>query len=130
MSTRKALFYRTIQNDNEIAPYLDILTFRPRITMTKFRLSNHRLPVEKGRWEKIDFQDRVCPFCTPKELGDEFHYIFVCSKFSEQRKRYIDKKYVIHPNVYKSNQLFNSSDYSVLQKLAKFIDIINQCVST
>jgi hypothetical protein len=32
-------------------------------TLYKFRTTNHRLPVETGRWNNIDRVDRICTKC-------------------------------------------------------------------
>ncbi len=38
---------------------------------------NHRLPVETGRYLKLERNWRVCNFCGNGDLGDEYHYLFV-----------------------------------------------------
>ena len=56
-------------------------------------------------------------------LGDEYHYIFTCSFFSNDRKRYIESKYRKFPSAFNLNSLFNVSDPHLTQ-LCKFIEII------
>jgi hypothetical protein len=48
----------------------------------------HKLPVENGRWENIARENRICPLCNNGEIGDEFHYLFKCQYFGNQRKNY------------------------------------------
>ena len=43
--------------------------------------SNHRLPVETGHWDKTPLEDRKCILCSKHDIGDEFHYLFVCDHF-------------------------------------------------
>ena len=57
-------------------------------SLLKFRLSNHRLPVETGRWENTPLEDRKCILCRKYDIGDEFHYLFVCDHFISDRKKY------------------------------------------
>ena len=100
--------------------YLDTLSYKKRITLTRFRTGNHRLPIEKGRWDNINRPERVCPLCTNGALGDEFHYLFECEHLKMQRKNYISRYYTRHPNVLKTNQLLNSGPLRELNKLATF----------
>ena len=53
--------------------------------MTKIRLSNHHLMIEKGRYTNIDRKNRVCPFC-PKDIEDEIHFITTCPSYAHNRK--------------------------------------------
>ena len=46
-----------------------------RSAITKFRISAHDLPIEKGRWEGIDKTERKCKKCINNYAGDEKHYI-------------------------------------------------------
>ena len=39
-----------------------IQNINDRVAMTKLRLSNHHLMIEKGRYTNIDRKNRVCPF--------------------------------------------------------------------
>ena len=47
--------------------------------ITKFRLSNHYLPIEKGRYvkPKLNRNQRLCTFCK-SHVGDELHVLFEC----------------------------------------------------
>ena len=61
-------------------PYLRIVkNIKERVSMTKFRLSNHKLMIEKGRHRNLDKTMRVCPFCTSVE--DEIHFLSKCEVF-------------------------------------------------
>ena len=122
--SRKGTFYRTINNNFKLPPYIDALPPRLRISLTRFRLSNHKLPIERGRWTNTDLQDRVCPFCTQPEIGDEHHFLFVCPHFNESRTKFLKKRFYTHPNSYKTNALFNTDNTNCLINLTKFIQTI------
>jgi hypothetical protein len=50
--------------------------------LARFRLSNHFLAVEVGRWrrpEPVPFAERVCELCGDGSVQDEFHHVFVCT---------------------------------------------------
>jgi hypothetical protein len=70
--------------------YLDILEDKDKFTLCRFRTTNHRLPVEVGRWKKFIRENRFCHLCSRRELGDEYHYIFECTEFINERKLYFD----------------------------------------
>ena len=54
--------------------YLLKLPVSLRIFLTKFRVSNHQLPIERGRYENLEHGERKCNVC--QVLGDEFHFLF------------------------------------------------------
>jgi hypothetical protein len=54
-----------------------------------FRTSSHRLPIEIGRWQNINRENRVCNLYQGRELGDEFHYLFDCTECIHDRARMI-----------------------------------------
>lgn len=68
--------------------YIDILPVKIRKNFIKFRTSNHRLPVETGRWYtcSIHLNERLCLLCNKGLIADEFHYILECSALEEMRK--------------------------------------------
>jgi hypothetical protein len=47
------------------------------------------LPIEMGRFFSIDRSERICDLCNKEELGDEFHYLFNCTFFKDERKKII-----------------------------------------
>ena len=55
-----------------------------RTNLTKIRLSNHTLMIEKGRHQKIDKSLRFCPFCK-NCIEDELHFVMVCPVYKHQR---------------------------------------------
>lgn len=79
--------YRTFKKVYQFEQYLSDITCIPkRINLTKFRVSNHRLRIESGRYEKLDVKERICQYCTLGEIDDEDHFIFNCQFHTEDRK--------------------------------------------
>ena len=66
--------------------------------MAEFRCRNHYLPIESGCRTDIPRNLRVCELCN--DLGDEFHFLFICPRFSEARKKYIKKVLVRSRQLY------------------------------
>ena len=86
----------------------------------QFRTTSHKLPVENGRWKNIARENRICPLCNNGEIGDEFHYLFKCQYFGNQRKNYIKKNIRINPNIIKFKLLMTSTSKIELQKFMSF----------
>ena len=124
-TSRKSLFYRIIKREFKFEPYLDLLTNRPRKLLTKFRTSNHKLPVETGRWNNTPFEDRTCPRCATNFIGDEYHYLFECPVLNTDRRKTIPTWTFKHPNTYKTHALFDTIDSNTLLKLTHFLTSLN-----
>jgi hypothetical protein len=48
------------------------------------------MPIETGRWQNISRGDRICHVCR-EEVGDEYHYLFLCKNeavFELRQKTY------------------------------------------
>jgi hypothetical protein len=58
------------------------LNGRTLLDFFKFRTSNHKLPIECGRWQNIERNRRLCKLCQKEEICDEFHYIMECPFFN------------------------------------------------
>ena len=83
---RKSVTYRTFKDKVKFEPYLeDIKNRSHRVAMTKFRLSDHCLMIEKGRHRgpKIPSDQRFCPFC-PGQVEDETHFLTQCNGYDRQ----------------------------------------------
>ena len=87
-----------------------------RKALSRLRLSNHKLLVEKGRWKSIPRHDRKCTICD--DLEDEYHAILICPKFITQRNKYIKSYYTVKPSMHKFVQLLNTENIKEQQRLA------------
>ena len=122
---RKCVIYRNIKDKPSLEPYLSKLSFSDRRYLCKFRTGNHRLPITESRYVEggLGLDVTVCKMCNKYDLCDEFHVLFVCKHFEEQRKKYLKKYFYNRPNTLKMFSLFNSS-FKQLSQLAKFIRYI------
>jgi len=67
----------------------EYLTYLPSILrqrVLKFRLSNHRLPIQQRLSLDIPRDEGICTVCDSGEVGDEFHYLLNCP--NEKEKSY------------------------------------------
>lgn len=94
------------------------------ISLCKFRTSNHKLEIERMRFDPmyIPRNERFCTKCTPcNELSSEYHHVFYCDAFKALRERLIPKTYLRRPNICKFVSLMSSTKRADMSKLAKFV---------
>ena len=60
-----------------------------RTALTKFRLSNHSLMIEKGRYTNTQLGDISCPFC-PDQVESEIHFLIQCPLYTKMRREMLD----------------------------------------
>ena len=77
--------FRLIKNERGYETYLsEITSIKARRSLTKLRLSNSSLMIEKGRHSNVDKSLRFCPFC-PNIVEDEKHFLLGCPTFKYLR---------------------------------------------
>ena len=87
-STNGELF-QYITDGCNLQSYLSkAIDFKYRKEITKFRISNHRLNIEVGRYKNVVRQLRVCTLCDHNNIEDEFHFILKCPFYSDIWKLY------------------------------------------
>ena len=105
--------YKELKDNHEMEPYLQRNINRAlRITLTKLRLSSHKLLVERGRWlkPKIEYGNRLCTLCSKIDIQDEYHVLMVCPHYTILRKKYIKAYYYERLSMYKFIQLMKSDN--------------------
>jgi hypothetical protein len=70
-----------------------------RICMSKLSLCNHKPPIEVGRHNNIERNLRFCNLCNKKNLGDKYHYLFVCDHFKQIRRKFLPANCCKNPSV-------------------------------
>ena len=82
--------YVLLKNNMNIEKYLiTIKNVSQRTALTKLRLSNHFLMIEKGRHQSLNLFDRTCPFC-PRMVENEQHFVLKCPTYSHLREKLLD----------------------------------------
>ena len=84
-NSSKCYLYKGFKSELKLEEYLCKLPNDLRINFTKCRLCNHTLPIEIGRHKNIDRKYRICTLCDKHDLGDEYHYMFICKRFHNKR---------------------------------------------
>ena len=81
-----ALIKENIGKEN----YLNqIKNTKHRQMLSKFRLSTHKLMIEKGRHLKLPLEERTCPVCHTG-VEDEIHFLVKCDYYATLRKPLLD----------------------------------------
>lgn len=76
---KKLSCYSTFKQNFGQENYLRLLkNFEQRRSLTRFRISAHRLNIERGRYQGIPRQERYCSRCNVKSVDDEKHFLFSC----------------------------------------------------
>ena len=111
------------KNRFEFEKYLAEMPFDSAQLLLKFRVLNHKLPIQKGRFLRIE---RICSKCHCNELGDEFHNLFLCPVFHDVRSNYklLKPYFYTRPNAIKYEKLMCSKKKNILFKLVRFIKAI------
>ena len=94
----------------------------------KFRTSNHKLPIETGRYINIDRSDRYCEFCNSGEVGDEYHVLLECKSHEivKHRREFIPRYYTERPSVFKYCELMRAlNKKDIALRVSKFIKACN-----
>ena len=83
--TSMCIYYRELDLMNKTILYSSMLYDYYRIILTRWRLSNHNLAIETGRYTTpyTERPDRICTMC--RSLEDEHHVIFICPRYNDIR---------------------------------------------
>ena len=85
--------------------------------------TNHKLPIETGRWNNIDSVYRICTKCDNIIIGDEYHYIMECEHFSNFRNRFIATNLRERPNILKLKQIMSAYQKQILKNYVNLYEI-------
>ena len=89
--------------------------------MSRLRTTSHQLEIETGRYHNIERNLRLCKKCHDGNVEDEFHFLFICSKYDTLRRELLPDDIITTPSLCKLIELMNNSDTSVICKLGKFV---------
>ena len=92
--------------------------------LAKFSCASNRLPASLARFSQVAEPNNHCTLCNTDVVCDEFHCLFICNFFANDRSKLLEKKFICRPNTIKMEELFRSENPTVLLKLSKFCKII------
>ena len=115
----KLCTYSLFKTDLKVELYLLLdIPREVKKALAKFRVGNHDLEIEKGRFVKTARENRVCKLCGNGKIEDEYHVLFECSVYNDIRRAYID---VPNRNMYFFCLLLSSINNSRVHRLARFV---------
>lgn len=124
--SNKGLNYKSFKEDHKYEEYFKILEQSDYISLFKFRTSNHKLPVEVGRYDGTPYNERLCTLCSDNQTGTEQHYLLHCSFFGRQREHFFQNANLINERELSLKSLLGSNNIHVLRSLVKFINSITK----
>ncbi len=92
-----------------------------RNALSRFRLSSHKLEIEKGRYTNIPRDERICRLCTQNVIENEYHVLMACPFYRELRTKYLKPYFCRWPTIQKFNALMSTQSRQCLIRLSKFI---------
>ena len=119
-NSSKCLNYRIFKTELSLETYLDDLPRKMAVLFCKFRCSNHKLPVESGRYIDLPRHQRQCTKCDKHSVGDELHFILECPFLKPLRKKYLPKQFLNQPNVLKFKNVMSNPQHVL--SICKFIN--------
>ena len=129
ISSRKLNLYQSFKTNYNEEPYLmAIHNVEQRIQYTKFRISNHNLAIEEGRYgkEKVPIENRLCTFCNNSEIETEKHMLFKCTHYAEIRSEFLARLTTVK-DIKTDNEneflhfLMTIHDHKLIRLVSKFI---------
>jgi len=123
----RLMSYCRFKNTFELEPYLDFITNKKyKTSLTRFRLSSHRLEIERGRYNNILRENRKCKFCNGHAIENEYHFLLVCPLYREIRKKHLKSYFQRWPTFNKFDFLMQSANKRDIISLAKYIFNANE----
>ena len=65
--------------------------------------------------------DLLCKACHRNLIENEYHFLLICTAYSELRKKYLKTYYYTWPNLQKFSNLLMSKNVKELLNLSKYI---------
>ena len=119
--------YSLFKEKPKFEKFMMNLDYVHRLRISNFIMRVHRLPVTRNRFHFTeDDPQTFCPLCDDNVVGDESHYLFRCSYFENERRRFLPNCITIHDAssmAIKWKQLFDL-ELKDLVKVSKFIKLI------
>ena len=98
---------------------------KTRRTLSKFRLSNHKLRIESGRVEGLKCEERICQICS-SDVEDETHFLVKCELYKDQREKIFALCVNLKPQFPfysdKEKFIFMMTSHVLTDTISKFID--------
>ena len=120
-STRLS-FYRLFKSSFEMEEDLQKhINTRYQIILSRFRLYSNNLNIETGRYSGQEKDTRKCVMCNMKSVEDDYHFLLVCPKYQELRRKFFKRYYCCFPTKNKFILLMSSTNKNVILSIGKYL---------
>ncbi len=77
-----------------------IKPFKERQILSKYRLSDHDLEIERGRHRQTwtEREQRICRHCDLQQIEDEKHFLMMCPKYLHVRETFLPRFEALIPS--------------------------------
>ena len=129
----KLACYKGIKTKFGFEDYLlDIKNFQNRAALSRLRISNNCLEIERGRYKRppVPRDERFCKFCDSgnniKPIGDEKHFLLECPQFNLKRNKLYQNS-IFNKNILNLSQ--ENLFFYLLNARGKIINSVAEFVS-
>ena len=140
-NSSKMSFLTDIKTNYELEVYLiSIKNPTQRRTLTQFRTSSHTLKIERGRYNNVPREERLCEYCDSQEIEDEYHFALSCNYYEKYRNDLVCKLQSHIPTITKFEtnedliQIVSSKDPILTIIFSKYITLCfskrNNCLES
>ena len=96
-NSSKLEFSNPFKNDYTPSSYLGLTSkLNETKELVKFRIGNHKLRIDTGRYDQIPMVNRLCPLCKSNQIEDESHFVIQCNINSILRNEFYKKNRRCH----------------------------------
>nr|XP_006817258.1 PREDICTED: RNA-directed DNA polymerase from mobile element jockey-like [Saccoglossus kowalevskii] len=121
--------YNNFKSEYSLEPYLEYVNnVKHRVAITKFRISAHKLPIEKLRYLQVPPEERLCMLCDDLAVGNEMHAFLDCRnpEIESARCKFMSvismhKEFQSLPKQIMFKKLMNSKDSFIASSLGVYI---------
>ena len=100
----------------------DVLNIRKfRFIYASFRCSSHDLEIEKGHYNNIERNQRLCRICNDNSIEDEYHVLLCCDQYIDLRVTYLPCKYFTNPTQHKFTILMATQNEKLIKSVATYL---------
>ena len=85
----KLFLYSKIKTNYIIEPFIKNSNFENGKLIVKMRINDHVLEIERGRYNQINREQRICRQCHLNVIENKEHFFFHCHK-NELRKEFLN----------------------------------------
>jgi hypothetical protein len=113
----KLLLFKTLKTEYKLEFYLKYPDNAIRKLICQFRVSNHSLGIEKGRYYKIPRHLRLCEKCGV--VDDEAHFLLYCTINDRLRTSFLED-FLYRSRINTLNDILNPTSSQQVKSLCSF----------